>query len=273
MIHTHSESEHQETTKLTLTPQANVKDWIPNPISDFIGTGRYGSCCPEVALWNANSLSTSLSAHPCTIDRQTRCEGPDCDDTLCDSAGCDLNPYRVGDRDFYGVGKKVDTSKKFTVVTQFVTDTGTDEGTLVEIRRKYIQNGVVLEDSSGGLPSIPSAPHTSGISDSYCRRQKMAFGERDVFTEKGGMARISEVLAQGMVLAFAITEDQKGHMLWLDSNWPIDADPLAPGVARGTCANDTGDPMYVAHEGARAKASYADIRVGWIGMSEAAVKG
>lgn len=236
----------------------------------FVGKGRYGSCCPEVALWNANSVSASLSAHPCRIDRQTRCEGLNCEDWLCDRVGCDLNSYRLGDREFYGAGKKVDTTRKFTVITQFITDTNTDTGTLVEIRRKYIQDGVVLEDSKSSVPSIPK---TSGIGDSYCRKQKAAFAERDVFAEKGGMAQIGKVLAQGMVLAFAITEDQEGHMLWLDSNWPVDADPNAPGVARGACANDTGDPANVMWEASRAKVSYADIRVGWIGMSEAAVKG
>lgn len=34
----------------------------------------------------------------------------------CDSIGCSFNPYRMGAKDFYGVGKTVDTSKVFTYV-------------------------------------------------------------------------------------------------------------------------------------------------------------
>jgi cellulose 1,4-beta-cellobiosidase len=36
---------------------------------------------------------------------------------------------------FDGVGKKVNPSKKFTVVTQFITKEGTDAGALKEARR------------------------------------------------------------------------------------------------------------------------------------------
>ena len=51
---------------------------------------------------------------------------------VCDKDGCDFNSYRMGVKDFYGKGKTVDTSKKFTVVTQFI---GT--GDAMEIKRFY----------------------------------------------------------------------------------------------------------------------------------------
>jgi cellulose 1,4-beta-cellobiosidase len=35
----------------------------------------------------------------------------------CDANGCDYNPYRIGNTDFYGKGLTVDTSKKFTVLS------------------------------------------------------------------------------------------------------------------------------------------------------------
>ena len=38
-----------------------------------------------------------------------------------------------------------------TVVTQFVTSDGTDNGDLVEIRRVYVQDGQVIEDSFSNL--------------------------------------------------------------------------------------------------------------------------
>ena len=42
---------------------------------------------------------------------------------------------------------KVDTNKKITVVTQFLTDDGTDNGELVEVRRLYVQDGKVIDNS------------------------------------------------------------------------------------------------------------------------------
>jgi cellulose 1,4-beta-cellobiosidase len=41
----------------------------------------------------------------------------------------------------------VDSSQKVQVVTQFITDSGTATGNLVEIRRLYVQNGKVIENS------------------------------------------------------------------------------------------------------------------------------
>lgn len=41
--------------------------------------------------------------------------------------GADYNPYRVGDKQLFGHGTQfdVDTSKPFTVKTQFITNDGT----------------------------------------------------------------------------------------------------------------------------------------------------
>jgi len=41
-----------------------------------------------------------------------------------DPDGCDFNPYRMGNTTFYGPSMTVDTTSKFTVVTQFLTDDG-----------------------------------------------------------------------------------------------------------------------------------------------------
>ena len=45
----------------------------------------------------------------------------------------------------------VDTEKPMTVVTQFITDDGTDNGDLVEIRRLYLQDGDIIENSFSNL--------------------------------------------------------------------------------------------------------------------------
>jgi hypothetical protein len=68
-------------------------------------------------------------------------------DMLTRPDGCDFNSYRMGNQDFYGTGMTVDTSKPVTVVTQFITDDGTDTGSLKSIHRFYVQNGKVIPNS------------------------------------------------------------------------------------------------------------------------------
>ena len=75
---------------------------------------------------------------------------------MCDKDGCDYNHWRQGDREYFGVGSNfaVDSSKKMTVVTQFITDDGTDNGELVEMRRIYVQDGKVIENSITNQPGM-----------------------------------------------------------------------------------------------------------------------
>jgi cellulose 1,4-beta-cellobiosidase len=100
--------------------KAKVVDWKPG-----FQIGYYGSCCSEIDIWEANSRAAAYTGHPCTIASQTRCEWDDCDYAdlagICDKDGCDFNSYRIGDQEFFGWGTTVDTSNKFTVITQFIT--------------------------------------------------------------------------------------------------------------------------------------------------------
>jgi len=54
-----------------------------------------------------------------------------------------LNPFRNGNKNFYGPGSnfQIDTTKPFSVVTQFITSDGTDNGDLVDVKRFYVQGG------------------------------------------------------------------------------------------------------------------------------------
>jgi len=45
------------------------------------------------------------------------------------------------------LGFDIDTTQKITVVTQFLTSDGTDNGDLKEVRRFYVQNGQVIQNS------------------------------------------------------------------------------------------------------------------------------
>ena len=47
--------------------EANVIDWKPNPndLSNNMGAGKYGSCCAEMDIWEANSMATAYTPHTC----------------------------------------------------------------------------------------------------------------------------------------------------------------------------------------------------------------
>ena len=193
--------------------EPNMEGWETGNDANS-GTGKYGTCCYELDIWEANSMASAYTNHPCTVQGdksfpefyqtieiisrllilgpgaqyrhwlimsenerlmsnnrfllsgQYRCEGTECGDNdskgrydgVCDKDGCDYNHWRQGDREYFGVGSnfKVDSSKKMTVVTQFITNDGTDTGELVEIRRIYVQDGKVIENSVTNQPGILS---------------------------------------------------------------------------------------------------------------------
>merc|ERR1712176_1391186 len=60
--------------------EANAEDWKPSETDVHGGTGKYGSCCTEIDIWEANSIGTAYTMHSCSTDGQTRCEGTDCGD-------------------------------------------------------------------------------------------------------------------------------------------------------------------------------------------------
>lgn len=84
--------------------EANMEDWDPSSSDPNAGTGKYGTCCNEMDIWEANSQSTQITPHSCSVQGQYRCEGTECGDTskgdryngVCDKDGCDYNPYRLG---------------------------------------------------------------------------------------------------------------------------------------------------------------------------------
>ncbi|KIO22627.1 glycoside hydrolase family 7 protein [Tulasnella calospora MUT 4182] len=159
------------------------------PTPPPFGLGPYGSCCAEMDLWQANKFSTATTAHPCLIQGRFKCEEDDCGASapsgnsangVCDPDGCDFNPFRMGNPSFYGLGNTVDTTKKLTVVTQFITDNGTPSGSLIEIRR----NGVPIANSYVNVPGVD--PFFNSITSQYCDQQKAAFGDMPSFQTKGG---------------------------------------------------------------------------------------
>merc|ERR1711959_60929 len=256
--------------------EANVKNWSPS--GPDTGIGHYGACCPEMDIWEANSISSAYTAHSCSVTSHARCEGVQCGDNpshrfdgMCDKNGCDIQPFRMGDKNFFGQGSNfaVDTSQKVTVVTQFITEDGTDTGALKEIRRHYRQGGKqinspTLKVGSGSFDSITKE---------YCEAEVGLFKDKTNFLEKGGLKSMDAAMEHGMVLVLSLWDDHDANMLWLDSDYPTNQDPSTPGVARGTCSKSSGKPEDIEGQHADASVTSSNIRYGEIGSTDGSSPG
>ncbi|POS71934.1 exoglucanase 1 [Diaporthe helianthi] len=242
---------------------ANSEGWKPSSNDANAGVGGSGSCCAEMDVWEANSISSAFTPHPCQNSAQHICAGDNCGGTYsstryagdCDPDGCDYNAYRMGNKDFYGPGKTVDTTKKFTVVTQFSSS---------EIKQYYIQNGVKIQHPKANVSGLTNY---NSITPAMCSAQKAAFGDQDIFSQKGGLSGMNSALSKGMVLVMSLWDDHYANMLWLDSTYPVDADPSKPGVGRGTCATSSGTPSDVESKNADSTVIYSNIKFGPIGST------
>jgi cellulose 1,4-beta-cellobiosidase len=190
----------------------------------------------------------------------------------------------MGDTSFYGPGLTVDTSKVFTVVTQFIGDP------LTEIKRYYVQSGKYVESlslsfhyhwqapffartrsrytrlTSCSSRVIPNSQSTianvtgNSITTEFCDAQKAAFGDNYTFKTHGGMASMSSALKGGMTLVMSVWDDHYANMLWLDSTYPTTK--TGPGGPRGTCAVTSGVPADVESKSPGASVTYSNIKVG-----------
>ena len=248
--------------------EANCEDW-----NTETQTGHYGSCCNEMDIWQSNKISSTYVPHVCTVQGQTRCEGITCGDDsngqrysgVCDKDGCDFNPYRLGNKTFFGpfANKTVDSTKPFTVITQFFTADGTDNGDLSEIRRIWIQNGNIIQNCA---VMIGDKKYDS-ITDTFCDAQKKEFNNTNYYEKVGGNKAMGEALDRGMVLAMSILDDPNNYMLWLDSNYPPDKSSSIPGVTRGTCDISSGRPGDILTYYNSSDVTFSNIKYGDIGST------
>lgn len=254
--------------------EANVLDWSPTGAS--AGSGRYGSCCAELDIWEANSISTAFTSHPCASFTGThRCASPEeCGDStnrykgVCDKDGCDFNAYRMGNTSFYGPGSQfaIDSTRKFTVVTQFVTSDGTANGDLADIRRFYQQDGRRVENPRATWDAL-AASDVRSLTAETCGATKKAFGDVDDHAAKGGLVQLGRALKNGVVLTLSLWTDHAAQCLWLDSSYPVEKDPKLPGVTRGSCPTSSGKPDEVEAAHPDATVRFSNIRVGDIGST------
>jgi cellulose 1,4-beta-cellobiosidase len=260
--------------------EPNVLDWKPSKTDKNAGFGKYGTCCVEMDIWEANSMSTAYTAHSCDVDGQMRC-GDDKDELgatgcgdndkhdrfkgHCDKNGCDFATRRLGDASFFGAGSNftLDSTKPMTVVTQFITDDNTDTGKLVDIRRFYMQNGKKFETPSLNVGS--GGKHNS-LSEEFCKDWAEYTQDGTNFIEKGGLASMDKAMSgAGMVLVMSLWDDHEANMLWLDSTYPTDG--KQNGAHRGPCSITSGDPKDVEKNNAKSSVTFSNIRFGEIGST------
>merc|ERR1712232_92913 len=214
--------------------EANMEDWKPSESDPNAGTGKYGSCCTEIDVWEANKISSAYTMHACSEGVQQRCSGTDCGDNgadrfkgLCDKNGCDIQSYRLGNKNFFGPGSnfQVDSTQPITVTTQFITNDGTDQGKLTEVKQFYTQNGKTIEHPSY---TVNGNQHKT-ITDDYCADWVAETQDGTNFLDKGGLGKIEEAIDAGVVLVMSLWDDHYANMLWLDSTYPVDSSD--PGAA------------------------------------------
>jgi len=257
--------------------EANVIDWVPNPNdkSNNMGKGKYGACCAEMDIWEANSMATAYTPHTCSVEKLYRCEGIECGDNdkgqrydgVCDKDGCDINPYRMGNTNFYGRGPEyaVNTLKPMTVVTQFLTTDGTDSGDLSEIRRFYVQDDMIIHSPPS---TILGADDTDSITDGFCDAKKDLFGDVKDYQEHGGMKGMGESLDRGHVMIFSLWDDVEVNMLWLDSAYPLNKPETDPGIKRGDCpGGEESTPTYLRKTYPNGYVTFKNAAVGEIGST------
>ncbi|KAK0640704.1 concanavalin A-like lectin/glucanase domain-containing protein [Cercophora newfieldiana] len=216
-----------------------------------------GACCNEMDIWEANSRATVFTPHTCAGIGSFLCSGDECLRTamgsgVCDKNGCGINPYGLGNMRFYGPGLTVDSSRPFTVVTQFVSSDGTANGELSEIRRVYVQDGRVIPTPAETTdPSLGELDGFDGaITQEYCQAKNSSD-----FLRLGGMRGMGESLKRGMVLIFSIWNSEGDFMEWLDSE------------DNGPCNATEGDPANIVRNMPEVSVTFSNVRWGDIGST------
>jgi cellulose 1,4-beta-cellobiosidase len=174
-----------------------------------------------------------------------------------------VNPYRLGLENFYGPGKTIDTTKPFTVITQFFTNNLRDDGELEAIVRLYKQEGRLIATP---LFNISGLHQYGSITENYCDAENKVFGSGGnyPFKARGGLSQIGKALGRGMVLVFSIWEDSGSFMQWLDGQT---GNVTQPGNLRGPCSPTSGQPSDIQAHDNNAAVTWSNIKFGEIGST------
>ena len=230
----------------------------PAFINGVANLNASGACCNEMDIWEANSRATVYTPHTCSGAGSFLCSGAECNRTeagsgVCDKSGCGINTYALGNQRFYGPGGQVDSTRPFTVVTQFLTSDNTDTGELVEIKRIYVQDGQIIpntpEHDTDDLETL-LPDYDGAITQEYCQARNSSD-----FLRLGGMRGMGESLARGMVLIFSIWNSEGDFMSWLD------------GEGNGPCDATEGNPANIVRDTPDVSVTFANVRWGEIGST------
>jgi len=244
--------------------KGNIAGWTPSETDENSGLGDMGSCCAEIDVWESNAHAYAFTPHACSENTYHVCNGDDeCGGTYspdrfngnCDANGCDYNPYRLGNHDFYGPGLQVDTSKVFTVISRYEVD---------KLSMLFMQDGNVIEVPAPKLEGLTEFDNT--ITPEYCAAYPPLFQDVDRHEEVGGTPALNDALRLPMVLVLSIWADHYASMLWLDSSYPPEKEGI-PGTLRGPCPETGRDPDDVVANHASAKVIWSNIRFGPIGST------
>jgi hypothetical protein len=241
-----------------------------------------GTFCSEMDIMEANTQAQQYTTHACidtcgSYSEASACKGTGHPSTVCDQSGCGLNPFRYGPGttynvetnhvDWYGPSAKfqLDSSKPFTVVTQFHTS----DDMLTNISRFYIQSGKRID-----LPPLYVLPPTDGshmgafsepqITDHFCSD---IYDRWDGNAKNTPLTQMGKNMENGMVLAMSAWYAKESYtngkpqgtqtgMSWLDgvNNW-------GKFIKAGPChlsTTDAAGPYY---------ATFSEIRIGAIGTT------
>lgn len=158
---------------------------------------------------------------------------------MCDKSGCGLNPYKT-DTGYYGRNLVVDTTRPFSVVTQFPAS---ESGVLTSYKRLYIQDGNVFETPAVDI----SGTEQTIVDDAYCTAKNATR-----YMDLGATEGMGESMSRGMVLVFSLWWDSTTFMQWLDQS--------SSGV--GPCNATEGSPASIAAIQPDTQVTFSNIRWG-----------
>lgn len=162
-----------------------------------------------------------------------------------------MNPYKMGFPRYYGRGDEftVDTTRPFTVVTQFNADES-DPTTMVSYTRLYVQDNVVIE-----MPSVTVGGTPQNImDDAYCTATNASEYMRLGATEGMGASMDAD---RGMVLVFSLWWDDSTYMAWLDG----------ASSGAGPCNATEGNPTVIQATEPDTQVTFSNIRWGDMGAT------
>ncbi|KAF8601063.1 hypothetical protein BDV93DRAFT_558746 [Ceratobasidium sp. AG-I] len=125
------------------------------------------------------------------------------------------------------------------LAAQFINADGIATSALKGIRRVYVQDGKVIQNSKTNVPveikikccaftahtltrlSLPGLDAYDSIMDQFCAAQKMVFWDAAIYAQRGGMATMDKSCTAGVVPVISIWDDHAANMLWLDSDYSL----------------------------------------------------